>query len=792
MKNVFLFIICLFITTSISAQLKVYVADWGSDSNNGSVNRPVKTFGKALNIYRTSGKKGHTEIIFREGTWYFDKSVVLTNEDSGTEEHPLIIKAYPREEVTFDAGHRVFVNWKKTKNGIFKTKIPSHIDKFEQMWLKGEQQILARYPNYNKAIVPFGGYAADATSADRVQSWKKHSDAYAHVLHNGRWGGFHYIIEGIDAEGKTILKGGWQNNRPENGLHPKFRFVENVMAELDTIREWYFDKKQHTLYFMPENIADIMARTPIQVDGITNLITIQGQENSPVKHIEIKGISFQHTGRTFMETKEQLLRSDWAICRNGAVKIEQAEDINIESCEFFQLGGNAVFVSDYNRNVKIQRCHIHEVGASGIAFVGNSDAVRNPNFHYQQYTKFEDLDLTPGPKTDNYPSNCIAHNNLIHDFGTVEKQVAGVQIAMASKITVSHNSIYDCPRAGINIGDGTWGGHLIEFNDVFNTVLETSDHGSFNSWGRDRFWQPDRGQIDKNVEKHPGLELLDAQDVTVLRNNRMRCDHGWDIDLDDGSTNYFIYNNLCLNNGIKLREGYHRTVVNNICVNNSLHPHVWQENCGDMIQRNIFGSYYFPIAMKDNWGTSLDFNLFDITEQPSEFNDFDRDNHSVIANPLFIDPVKGDYRVAYNSPAFKIGFHNFAMNQFGVTDSKLKSIAKTPLLPTYTAGLDPNTAPSRDNSVVEWLGGKIKNLNGMGEVSATGMQSETGVILLEVPEGSELEQLGFKLNDVIIDFWGQPVHNVKRLMEHYKNKLFEHETPIGVWRDQTKISVNLK
>ena len=90
----------------------------------------------------------------------------------------MIIKAYPREEVIFDAGHRISVNWNKSKNGVFKTKIPHHIDKFEQMWLKGEQQILARYPNYNKTIVPFGGYAADATSAERVQNWKKHKDAY--------------------------------------------------------------------------------------------------------------------------------------------------------------------------------------------------------------------------------------------------------------------------------------------------------------------------------------------------------------------------------------------------------------------------------------------------------------------------------------------------------------------------------------------------------------------------------------------------------------------------------------
>jgi hypothetical protein len=42
----------------------------------------------------------------------------------------------------------------------------------------------------------------------------------------------------------------------------------------------------------------------------------------------------------------------------------------------------------------------------------------------------------------------------------------------------------------------------------------------------------------------------------TLRNNRWRCDHGWDIDLDDGSSHYLIYNNLLLHGGLKLREGF--------------------------------------------------------------------------------------------------------------------------------------------------------------------------------------------------------------------------------------------
>lgn len=84
-------------------------------------------------------------------------------------------------------------------------------------------------------------------------------------------------------------------------------------------------------------------------------------------------------------------------------------------------------------------------------------------------------------------------DNLIRYIGLIEKQVAGVQIQMAARIDVQHNTIYHVPRFDINIGDGAWGGHVIE---IFQTVLETSDHGAFNSLGRDRFWHPDRYVMD--------------------------------------------------------------------------------------------------------------------------------------------------------------------------------------------------------------------------------------------------------------------------------------------------------
>ena len=43
---------------------------------------------------------------------------------------------------------------------------------------------------------------------------------------------------------------------------------------------------------------------------------------------------------------------------------------------------------------------------------------------------------------------------------------------MLIRITVRQCSIYDTSRAGINIGDGCWGGHVIEFCDIFDTVKD--------------------------------------------------------------------------------------------------------------------------------------------------------------------------------------------------------------------------------------------------------------------------------------------------------------------------------
>jgi hypothetical protein len=417
-------------------------------------------------------------------------------------------------------------------------------------------------------------------------------------------------------------------------------------------------------------------------------------------------------------------------------------------------------------------------------------------FNYDQTQPLEKIDRTPGPLGNNYPADCLVDDCLIYLTGRVEKQTAGVEIDLARDITVRHCSIYDVPRAGINIGDGCWGGHVIEFCDVFDTVKETGDHGSFNSWGRDRFWRPNIGEVNAWVKQAPDLPLLDVVKPIVLANNRWRCDHGWDIDLDDGSSNYIITNNLCLHGGIKNREGFKRVVENNVMVDNGYHPHVWYAECGDIFRRNIVWTEYQPANMPPPpWGAELDFNLVHNSGAKSSLparrlqEQSGRDAHSIVADAQFVDPARGDYRVKSGSPALAPGFVNFAMDQFGVTSPKLKAIARTPELPGRSAAAA--AAVTRPDASMTWLGASMRNIRDEGEMSAFGLQGVTGILVLEVPRNSALARAGLRKNDVILFINGEKMTDTAALLRKAPAGPVGSAWQMTVSRDQREVVIQL-
>ena len=758
----------------------IFVSPQGSNQDPGTLDQPVATLSRAQELARTAKARGvPVNVYLRDGTYYLSAPLVFTVADSGTAQAPVIYQAYQNEKPVISGGIKLTgLNWQAYKNGIMQTPVPSDLQT-DQLFVNGQRQILARYPNYDPSQPIFNGYAADAISPSRVAQWHDPAGGFLHVMHPAKWGDLSYLITGKNADGQLTLEGGWQNNRPVNpqqqftgsipNVHPQFRFVENIFEELDAPGEWFLNTKTHTLYFYPPAGLDLTNAT-IEAPKLKELVEFQGSSQAPVQFVSLKGIIFRHALRTFMETREPILRSDWALYRGGAIFFAGAEDCSLEDSFLDQLGGNAIFVSNYNRRVTVRGCHIVQAGANGIAFLGDPAAARSALFGYDKRQDFNGIDKTPGPQSDNYPAECLVDDCLIHETGRVEKQTSPIDIDLAQDITVRHCSIYDCPRAGINIGDGCWGGHIIEFCDIFDTVKETGDNGSFNSWGRDRWWGLTGVDLATAIaQDQPDLPRLDAVKPIILRNNRWRCDNGWDIDLDDGSSNYEIIDNLCLNNGIKNREGFYRDVENNVIVNNSLHAHVWYPDSQDIFAHNIIWGPYRLVGMPPKpWGKKMDYNLIqkngDRGTQPATplQSQSGRDEHSLIGDAMFIDPAHGNYDVKDGSPALGLGFVNFPMDQFGVKKPELAAIALTPQLPG--GGAAPRQV-EREDATATWNGAQVRNIRDEGEMSVYGLPGVTGVLVLKVDPASVLAKAGLQANDVIFECNNQPITQVSDLSE---------------------------
>ena len=155
---------------------------------------------------------------------------------------------------------------------------------------------------------------------------------------------------------------------------------------------------------------------------------------------------------------------DVSIHRGGAVFIEGAENILIEQNTFSEVGGNALFLSNYVRNATITSNEFIHMGDSAIAVVGTTQLI----------------DGTDG----NQPRGTLVINNIASEIGIFGKQTSAYFQSLACETSIIGNAFFNGPRAGINFNDGFGGGNFVHGNLLFNFVRETGDHGPFNSWDR--------------------------------------------------------------------------------------------------------------------------------------------------------------------------------------------------------------------------------------------------------------------------------------------------------------------
>jgi len=709
----------------------LHVSFSGDDSNPGTPQSPLATLHGAQRAARRLRKSlAPLTIMVREGTYYLDRPLIFGSEDSGEKEAPITYLACPGERVTISGGRKLRCNWQPYQDGIMMAEVEKGSN-FTQLFVDGKRQIRARYPNYDPSDPGKSGYlqAAGAIPAGTVSpsgpnddmtfsaqaprgvqfdpatftknKWAKTDGAEIHIFQASYWGNLQWKIQGIDfshdfiwfGDGGQQMGAKWSTNPAIVSEKSRF-FIDNVFEELDAPGEWFLDVDKSVLYYYPHPGIDLQ-HALVEVPILDRVIEFLGTETDPVQHICLRGFRIAHSAATYMEAYEVPSLSDWAIHRGGTVFAEGTRNCSIEDSWFDAVGGNGAFVNNYNREFSVTGCKFTESGDSAICFVG-------------------DLAKTNGTQRA-FPYECRAQNNLIHDCGFYGKQIAGVYISRAKRITAGNNLIYNMPRSGICIGDGTWGGHVIEYNSTHDTVRETSDHGPFNAWGRDRGWA--LAQSHAPYTRDRSLDVwearVDAMEPVIVRHNFFNEKSGWGLDLDDGASNYEIYNNISVGGvSMKLREGAYRRVYNNIWYLSKAAPcfHVGNNYNHDQYFNNItvmdpggtkwpegwpwwpqmFYSLIAPPAVGP-WLENVDNNCFycsaggfqavvdqlrseDGKRNAKRYNlrawqDLGFDQHSVFADPLFIDPGNHNFKVRPESPALKIGFKNFEMGKWGLTDT---------------------------------------------------------------------------------------------------------------------------
>ncbi|WP_407319558.1 PDZ domain-containing protein [Isoptericola halotolerans] len=772
-----------------------------------------------------------------EGDYYLDETLTLSNDDSGSADAP-VRWVGAGEGATINGGRQLAGTWAPSADDpdVMVTDVPAGID-FDELFVDESRQVMARFPNFNEAANRLEGTTTMATLNSRAEDWADPTTGYVRAMHCRDWGSVSFTVEGYGSDGLQLDFVG-DNNRPQNcdeerPMDANAVLVENVREELDATNEWYLDRDAGKLYLRPAADIDLNEAT-VEVGELDELVVLEGASaEDPLHDISFENLSFERTHRTlFNNTFEGLSRGDWSVVRKGALTIRNTRDVSVTESEFTALGGNAIFLDGHNDRTEILANTFVDNGATDVHVVGSPAAVRDYAGNY--FITPDITDLEAGPQTEDYPRDVLIEGNVMSNHGRYEKQTSSVNISMALDITVRGNSLSNSPRACLNFSDTTWGGHLIQDNDIFDCVNETGDNGSINAWGRSRFWQTGArnnsfasladgvtfmgnagGEL--TAEQAREIAKLDTIKPIVIDHNRFWHDGDWAIDLDDGSSNFVMTNNVLLKGGVKLRDGFDRTLRNNVILDGTTFEQVSYQPNGDEIHRNItLGERPYhnvnnvPALAEydiDNnlfWNAGAEVNIRPrpgVNEQLSADGETlntgttwyadGMDRNSVVADPDFTsDDPAGDYdfTVSAASPAVALGYTNIPMTGFGVPGAPLLPAA---VLPSGSNEVDPVEVRRRQFAGKLW-GADVDNITTLAEQSSYAISDSKGVRFVAVPDGSVAAEAGLQVDDLVRTINGVEVTEQRNSFWQEYNTLPAGEPiTLDVRRGSTDATVSL-